>query len=727
MENSAFDLNRVIVPYIQYTLTMWAWWIGHFGLIYGLSLLVGRIFRIQSNNTSISRFQQFWLGIVALFYILQVTHLLWRIDGWTLLIITGAALIGYAAHISTLKFHIPQLTTARLLGSFVIIFIALWTANRGAGPVANSDTALYHLASMEWNAAFPIVKGLGNLHDRFAFNSSYFLYAALTDVGPWQGKSQHFLNSFLLTVLLIQVASYAANILSTRRKIALESVYAMLLVGPLITETLKGSVPSLSPDFPIFLLGIILSCQLLGYLTSPQLSAQQEKFQLYLIVALSCLGITIKLSFLPLGLVSSLLSIIYSYRRYYRREVKSFLSLLWPLGVFCTSYLGIWIARGIILSGYPVYPMTIGALPVPWRIPRSLTISVDMWIRSWARQPWQPWPDVLQNWQWLYPWLHEMPTDIVKLTYVSVAAALLYTAVALWRRRLHLWPFFTLPLAGISFWFLSAPSFRFAGASFWILAAGLLAISLYYLFENRPDSLRINTLLVAISVCLYITPWQQPLLIYPPSTQILPTIPTPATITVQTHSGLSLQTPLPGAYACWRIMLCTPYFRPTLHTFDPLDISQGFYLDQTFTYADINQSSFPAGITAPPNLGVAIVEQLLPIPPASDLPPQLRLLVYSEKPATVHALLNIATDANALIADNRQIVLYANQQTYEFPLSTGGPTKINIPLHKDFNVVILALRNGAIILAPQNQTGVNPTISNNSSLILHLRQIDFFW
>lgn len=696
-------------------------------LLYGLGLLGSRMFKAEHDHNHI--FQPFWLGLVLLFYILQIVHLFARINNWVLLCIVLFALIGYWLNMPTWNLQIPRLTISRLLNGPIIILIALWTANRTIGPVANSDTALYHLASTAWNAAYPIVKGLGNLHERFAFNSSYFLYSALTDVGPWPGHSQHILNGFLLTILLIQLVSYSRNLFSFQHKVALEPAFALIFVGPIITEALKGNIPSLSPDFPIFIMGIVLSCRLLGYLTDSQLSSRAEQFNLFSIVALSCLGITMKLSFLPLGFVASAIAIIACYNRLRPVRLKAFFRLLWPTGWFCTSFLGVWMLRNVLLSGYPVFPMTIGALPVPWRIPRSLAISADLWIRSWARQPWQPWPDVLQNWQWIYPWMHTMPADIAKVLFVSTGAILLFAASVLWRRRWRFWQILTPPLAGILFWFLSAPSFRFAGASFWILAIGLLALGLYNFFENSAGWLRLSTVTTAAIVCIYVVPWRQPLLLHPSSTQILPTIPTPETTTVQTSSGLSLQTPLVGSYSCWRIILCTPYFRPTLHAFDPQNIAKGFYIDRTFTYADINQSALPNGIVAPADVGVALIDQLLPIPPAPRSQSQLRLLIYSETPATIHALLHTAANQNQanLLAENRQIVLKVDQNTYEYPLSANPTTKLDIPLHKDFNVVTIELRNGAIILDAQHSADENAEPSDGHPVQLHIHQIEFIW
>ena len=708
----------LLAPYLQYTLTIWVWWLGHFWLIYGLGLLATRILRVQPENGS-HIYAQFWLGLSALFFVLQITHLFFRVDGWILLFLLFCTLIGYSLNLSHFRLRIPQLNRNVVWSITLLILIALWTANRSAGPVANSDTALYHLASMQWNATYPIVKGLGNLHDRFAFNSSYFLYAALTDVGPWNGKSQHIVNGFLLTVLLCQVATYGKDLLTTSRQIKLKSIFALLFLGPIITETLKGNVSSLSPDFPIFVLGIILGCQLLDYLAISATSPTQEKFRLLSIVALSCLGITIKLSFLPLGLFASIIALWYWYMRHRDQKLTQMLRELWRIGLFCIFFLGIWMFRGVLLSGYPIYPMTLGALPVPWRIPRSLVISIDMWIRSWARQPWQPWPDVLQDWQWIHLWFADMPLEMIKVLYVSSAAIVLFGASTFHRRHAWLWPLILPPLAGIMFWFLSAPSFRFAGASFWLLATGLLTLGLFNLFAHNQRWLRSSPMAIAIVICIYIVPWQQPLLIYPTDAQILPTTPTPQTTIVQTQSGLTLRVPLAGHYACWRIIMCTPYFRPTLHAFDPQDVSQGLYLDETFTYADIDQSALPQGVTAPSDLGVAIIDRLIPGQPTADSQSQVRLLIFSATAKTIHAKLQTADMEIARTNKDNQLVLHTSQYTHQLPLNGNTGLQFDIPLQKDFNVVTFELPDGVIALEPRGPSDGPATLS--------ISKLEFSW
>ncbi|MGV2435393.1 MAG UNVERIFIED_CONTAM: hypothetical protein LVT10_11320 [Anaerolineae bacterium] len=52
------------------------------------------------------------------------------------------------------------------------------SANNALLAPARYDAGLYQIQSVMWSNQFPIVRGLGNLHGRLAFNNSFHLYIA---------------------------------------------------------------------------------------------------------------------------------------------------------------------------------------------------------------------------------------------------------------------------------------------------------------------------------------------------------------------------------------------------------------------------------------------------------------------------------------------------------------------------------------------------------------------
>ena len=62
------------------------------------------------------------------------------------------------------------------------------------------DTALYHNQAIQWIEESGVVKGLGNLHNRLAYNSSFFALQALFNWASVCGQSLHGMNSFIAIV-----------------------------------------------------------------------------------------------------------------------------------------------------------------------------------------------------------------------------------------------------------------------------------------------------------------------------------------------------------------------------------------------------------------------------------------------------------------------------------------------------------------------------------------------
>jgi len=71
----------------------------------------------------------------------------------------------------SLSLH-PLAALAGLLCLLIVLEIATQRAN-------NPDTGIYHAQAIRWIETYPVVPGLGNLHTRFAYNSSWLVANAL--------------------------------------------------------------------------------------------------------------------------------------------------------------------------------------------------------------------------------------------------------------------------------------------------------------------------------------------------------------------------------------------------------------------------------------------------------------------------------------------------------------------------------------------------------------------
>ena len=80
-----------------------------------------------------------------------------------------------------------------------LLFIGLMIASQK--PEAY-DTALYHAQAIHWIEEYGCTKGLGNLHNRFAYNSSFLCLQALYSWASIVGQSLHGMNAYIAVILV---------------------------------------------------------------------------------------------------------------------------------------------------------------------------------------------------------------------------------------------------------------------------------------------------------------------------------------------------------------------------------------------------------------------------------------------------------------------------------------------------------------------------------------------
>lgn len=537
----------------------------------GIGLLLRRLFA----RTPLAPAELFllpWVGWGASIAFLQLWHMTRAVDA-------AAAVAVAAAGLAGLALHSPEL--ARLLSAHrrrawwmiaVACGLALWLANNSVRQPGVYDAGLYHLNTIHWNRAYAVVPGLGNLHGRFAFNNASFLYAALLEVGPFDHRSHHLASAFLIWLVFLPCAHGLWTVLRRPQAVPVPQVFLALLAVPILAWSLNsGYVPSASPDVPIFLLTIVLTALLLVWL-DPQQRPPPRLAALAAIFLLAMVGVAVKLTAAVFGAVAALIALIlYGRRQASPRAWFAALVLSVALAVFV---LAPWCMRGVTLSGYPVFPVTIGRCPVDWAMPRG---AVEGWVevlQSYARDHDAPREAVLNTWTWVGPWfrrtLHDSVFDFT-MPFALLATALAMVA-ALNRQRPGAWRDWRwvalLPaVVGEIAWFFSSPDPRYQAAMPWVLVAGTLAI-------GGRNWARRRTLVLALSVLvgvMFIRPldlvlsWKDP----GPAQQM-------PLNTRTTDAGLQVYVPVQGDQ-CWDSDLpATPYFKRRLRLRVPGDMSKGF-------------------------------------------------------------------------------------------------------------------------------------------------------
>lgn len=131
-----------------------------------------------------------------------------------------------------------------------------------------------------------------------------------------------------------------------------------------------------------------------------------------MLAILAATAITIKLSTLAFSLVVMAIALFLA------RRMRDVLRAI----VLVTVVLSVWIARGYVTSGMPLYPSTIGSLAFDWSIPPDEAVHMTELIRGWARDP-RPGSPVLEHWTWLSEWFRRSRKALSSLRHCSAYAS----------------------------------------------------------------------------------------------------------------------------------------------------------------------------------------------------------------------------------------------------------------------------------------------------------------
>ncbi len=380
---------------------------------------------------------------------------------------------------------------------FCIIGIAaggifLWLSS---GYMMHPDTVLYHAQAIRWLEEYGIVKGLGNLHNRLAYNSSFFPLQALYSLKFAANQSLHSVNGFAAVVFIL----YSFFTLSVWKKEKLK-----------VSDCLK--------------LSILLYCakfESLGYLSSPGSDHMTMLMVLYLsakwmelvekgcgdmvdyglICLLAVWCATLKLS----AAMMSLLALYPAVKLIQKHKWKT-------LAVFCVSAVGIvlpFLTRNVIISGYLLYPYpSIDLFRVDWKMPAALADYDRIEIMAWGRQLGYATHDT-PFLQWFPNWYRAMNAGEQFLFWANLICIVGIAVVLLCRGikgkgsfptaifyvvctvQLNMW-FWTAPLTryggayllllpslALGMWFASVKSRKVLLATSWGLAAGIFCIVLF--------------------------------------------------------------------------------------------------------------------------------------------------------------------------------------------------------------------------------------------------------
>ena len=364
----------------------------------------------------------------------------------------------------------------------MLIFLALMVCIIIAANVPNSpDDYLYHSQAIEWIETYGVVKGLGNLHMRFAYNSSFLCLQALFS---WKGlmpsgQSLHGMNGFVtflfITYCLWTVEPFKkhASKMSSVLKIA-TSYYA--IAG-------SGSWSGLSTD--------ALAMMTMAYILIKWFEYIENKNSQMLDYGILCIfsvwACTLKLS---VGMIV-LLTLYPLIKLIKGKQWKSILTLTCAGFVVALPFL----IRNVIISGYLLYPVTaIDLFNVPWKMSKDIAIYDKDGMVIWGRYTQfnlqsMSWAEVraIPFQQWFPNWYRVVLTFLNKLLFNFGLLGTIAFSIKLIAKVIKKHEFtntdFTVIICiiGAVFWFLEAPLIRYGELYLWIL----VAVTINYIFGEK--------------------------------------------------------------------------------------------------------------------------------------------------------------------------------------------------------------------------------------------------
>ncbi len=319
------------------------------------------------------------------------------------------------------------------------------------------DTDLYHGQSIRWIEEYGVVKGLANLHERFAYNSSLFALSALYSLKFVMGYSMHAVNgllAFLLSLVTLDVAEAVK-----RRKLVL-SDYARVAAIYYLT-LLPKDIASPASDLAVMCVLFFLVVQWLGLMEDVG-RKEPEKTAAY---SLLCVGGVFALT---LKLTAGLILILVIWPAYWLIRGRRWKQVL------CFLFMGIlvaapWMWRTVIISGWLFYPLaSVDLFSFDWKLPIEVVQADSAQIRSWGKAIYNSdWLDMpLREWfpNWFRTTLSKTEMLLVAADIVSVGMVVL---AALWTflkkkwKNLEILLVLFMLVCSYLFWQLSAPLMRY--------------------------------------------------------------------------------------------------------------------------------------------------------------------------------------------------------------------------------------------------------------------------
>ena len=384
--------------------------------------------------------------------------------------------------------------SGRAHGAVVFMLVLIWAYCTSRGYM-HYDSDLYHAQSIRWIEEYGVVPGLGNIHVRFAYNSSFFALSALYSMKFLGGQSLHAVNGFFALLLSVEVLkAFRMKRIRTaggERKLLQKgfgsigsermfclSDFARLGAFYYLTILYRDIVAPAS-DYAVMCVVFFIIIRWLVHLE--QKEKQIAPYGLLCVAGVYAVTLKLTAGCILLLVLKPAISLIKEKKG---KEIAVYIAM----GVLV---LAPWMIRTALISGYLLYPFpALDVLTVDWKIPVEAAMRDAAEIKTWGRGLNDAALVSVPVTEWFPHWFSTMLPTLGKLFLLAdfVCAAVfagLLASAFIWygkgKNRVRDWDellVLACMVLSFGFWLFSAPLLRYGYA--YVLLVIMLTVGILY-------------------------------------------------------------------------------------------------------------------------------------------------------------------------------------------------------------------------------------------------------
>lgn len=429
--------------------------------IFGISIILGYGFIYFIYKSSRSWLEQIDIytvsGLMILNVYAEIFSLLYKVGAKACL---GLAVLGIAL---LLYYYVAKRVEFRkkikenkisvyqfLIATIIVIAVMTWTV----GYPQHYDTSLYHYQAIKWIEEYGVVPGLGNLHNRFAYNSAFMALQALFSFEWLVGQSLHTVNGFVCCFFMIY-AVISNRIWKLGEKIEVSDLLKVATV--IYICYYKNLISSPSSDTLTLLLILYICTKWSEFIERDIKEMEPYGF----LCILSAYAISLKLS-----AAACMVLVLWPAMQMIKRKKYKMIIKHLALGIIV---LAPWLVRNVVISGYLLYPYPqLDIFDVDWKMPASVLTHDSREVIVWGRNVFNVEDYAMPIWKWFSEWFMNNSPVLISIGLIAEGLVLISLIKKLITKKMDL----RLDMIAI---------YSFVSLVFWISSAPLMRYGMVYL------------------------------------------------------------------------------------------------------------------------------------------------------------------------------------------------------------------------------------------------------